>query len=150
MKPRVKPKQRPYLSKACPPRPVDTTKVRNANPPPRASRNPMARGWTARVFTLYGRYCLACPKGKLTRAVQAHHLVPRQRIDTDMRKTREERDALEYDARNGFPICQRCHELHEFPGPDAKRIPFSRIPAAAVEWARDHGYDHVLQPPVYP
>lgn len=146
-KPGVK---RPFMGKANPRRPIDVAKIAAHNPPRRSSHNPCARGWTQRVFALYGRYCLACPKGKLTRAVQAHHLVPRQRIANDFRKTQEERDALEYDARNGFPICQRCHELHEFPGPDAKRIPFSRIPALAVEWAIEHGYDYVLKPPVYP
>lgn len=139
--------KRPFMGKANPPRPVDEAK---AKPRSRARRNPNAAGWTQRVFHLYGRHCLACPKGRLTRAVQAHHLVPRQRIANDARKPQAEREALEYDARNGFPICQRCHELHEFPGPDAKRIPFSRIPAAAVEWAIEHGYSYVLKPPVYP
>lgn len=147
MKPRAK---RPYMGKANPPRPVDQAKVKKGNPPRRSAKNPAARGWTQRVFALYGRYCLACPKGKLSRAVQAHHLVPRQRIAKDFRKTREERDALEYDARNGFPICKTCHEHHEFPGADAKRIPRSRIPALALEWAAEHGYAHVLEAPVYP
>lgn len=141
-------RRRPFMGKANPPRPVDETKVKRNNP--RRRRNANASGWTLRVFHLYGRYCLACPKGKLTRAVQAHHLVPRQRIMADARKTEEERLALEYDARNGFPICKRCHELHEYPGPDAKRIPFSRIPALAVQWAAEHDYSYVLQPPVYP
>lgn len=150
--PKRKPKvKRPYLGKACPPRPIDERAVKKRNPAARPNkRNPNAAGWTRRVFALYGHYCLACPKKKLTRAVQAHHIVPRQRIAADIRKTREERDALEYDARNGFPICVRCHELHEFPGPKAKRIPYSRIPALAVEWAHDHDYDYVLRAPVYP
>lgn len=144
-------KPRTSRGKACPPRPVDARAVEKDNPPRRnGAKNPMARGWTQRVFALYGRHCLACPKHTHSRAVQAHHIVPAQRIRNDFRKTREERDALEFDARNGFPICQRCHELHEFPGPDAKRIPFSRLPALAVEWAADHDYSYVLRPPVYP
>lgn len=143
---RGKPKN-PHLSKANPPRPVDPADVRKTNPPRRYGvKNPMARGWTQRVFALYGRHCLACPKHVHTRAVQAHHLVPAQRIRNDARKTRAERAELEFDARNGFPICQRCHEQHET---GTRRIPMSRIPALALEWAIDHGYEHVLTPPVY-
>lgn len=134
-------------------KPINVRKVVRNNPPRRngkiGSHNPMSRGWTQRVFALYGRHCLACPKGTLTRAVQAHHVVPRQRIQADARKTKEERDALEYDARNGFPICLRCHELHEYPGVSGRRIRLSRIPELAREWAREHGYDYIFDSDIY-
>jgi cytochrome c553 len=104
---------------------------------------PGATGWTGRVFCLYGRSCVVCGE----EAVQGHHAVPRQRILADTRKTRDERRELAYDARNGVPICGRCHERHEI---GAERIPRKRLPAGVIEWARERGFAHVLKAPVYP
>lgn len=105
-------------------------------------RAPGANGWTQRVFALYGHRCVVCGG----EATQGHHAVPRQRIVTDTRKSRDERAVLEYDARNGVPVCWGCHEAHENA---SSRIPRRLLPVGVVAWAREHGYGHVLKPPVY-
>lgn len=119
------------------------------NPPPRRSELPGARGWTQRVFTLYGRACVVCGD----RATEAHHVVPRQVILATQHLTRVERELLAYDARNGAPVCgfgspNGCHANHEAA---ARRIPFDRLPEGAVEWAVEHGFrSRVMDRRVYP
>jgi len=117
------------------------------NPTPRREEKdtPGANGWTQRVFTLHGRRCRVCGK---RRAVQGHHVVPRQVIVTAPHLTREQRAMLAYDARNGLPVCLRCHERHELA---VQRIPFEALPASVVEWAVEHGFeDRVFDERVYP
>lgn len=106
----------------------------------RARRGPGARGWTQRVLALYGRRCVVCG----ARAVQGHHAVPRQTI-----VAREgEGTPLEYDARNGVPVCLACHAAHEGA---SRRIGYWRLPEGVVEWAREHGFEWVLdREQVYP
>lgn len=94
---------------------------------------PGATGWTQRVFVLHGRQCIVCGR----RAVQGHHVVPRQAILTARHLSRDERLELAYDARNGVPVCYRCHERHETA---TERIPFDRLPVSVVEWAVEHGF----------
>jgi hypothetical protein len=94
---------------------------------------PGATGWTQRVFALYGRRCIVCG----ARAVQGHHVVPRQAILTARHLSEDERRQLAYDARQGVPVCARCHERHETA---AERIPFDRLPGTVVEWAVEHGF----------
>ncbi len=126
-----------------------TRKHKKQNPQRRGKqgkRNPYSRGWTQRVFTLYGRRCLVKDCGK--KAVQAHHIVPRQMIADKF----GEEHPLCYDQRNGFPICKRCHEQHEL---GVKRIRFRDLPELALEWAEDHGFGWYIEPrgpkpPTYP
>lgn len=110
---------------------------RRRNPKPR--KNPMATGFIARVFALYGRKCLVCRK---RRACQAHHVVPRQRIANAPHLSQEERDALEYDARNGLPICVACHAAHELASghKDVQRIPYSCLKPQHLAWALGWGF----------
>jgi hypothetical protein len=111
--------------------------IRPPKPIRRARRNPLARGWTQRVFALYGRYCLRCStKQKPVRAVQAHHAIPRQAIEDAPHLTPEERLALEYDARNGVPLCLRCHD-----DSPSSRLRRSQLPRDVIEWAREHGFE---------
>lgn len=103
---------------------------------PRKRRNPRANGWTKRVFFLYGHKC-HCGK----RATQGHHVVPRQRIMADTRIDIEEREALEYDARNGLPVCTDCHMNHES---GATRIPYGALRPQNLAWAIGWGYAYVV------
>ena len=124
------------------------------NPKPRreSRRAPGATGWTQRVFKLYGRRCVVC-KG---RAAQGHHAVPRQVI-----VAREgEGSPLEYDARNGVPVCVDCHLAHETSavGRNAatgelysRRIRYERLPQGVIDWADDHGFAwYLAKVDVYP
>ena len=114
------------------------------NPPPRRSELPGARGWTQRVFTLYGRACVVCG----AKAGQAHHVTGKAVILAARHLSAAEREALAFDARNGAPVCVQCHMDHESA---AKRIPFDRLPAGAVEWAIEHGFrGRVMDRRVYP
>lgn len=117
---------------------VSVKRVTASNPPKRSGKNPNAAGFTRRVFTLYGYRCLVCDKAK---AVQAHHCVPRQRITKAPHLSQTQRDALEYDARNGLPICMSCHAAHEYPGvrKDA-RIPRAKLRPEHFEWAVQFGF----------
>lgn len=122
--------------------------------PKRKSSNPFARGWTQRVYALHGRECLACSAmGRRTRATQGHHAVPRQTIakaDHLKHLPVQERQALEYDARNGVPLCRDCHMRHEQPGiDDSAKLPRSILPAGVWEWAREHRFEHVLKGAAY-
>lgn len=118
--------------------------VLKANPPRRreSRRFPGATGWTQRVFALYGRVCVACPRKHAQPAVQAHHVVPRHAILTAPHLSVEERRALAYDARNGLPVCVRCHERHTSA---VERILRARLPASVIEWACEHGFEHVIE-----
>jgi hypothetical protein len=115
------------------------------NPPPRRSELPGARGWTQRVFTLYGRACVVCGGP----ATEAHHVVPRQVILAARHLTQADRELLAYDARVcGRGTSRACHANHEAA---AHRIPFDRLPAGAVEWAVEHGFrGRVMDRRVYP
>lgn len=108
---------------------------------PRKRKNPRANGWTKRVFFLYGQKCY-CGK----RATQAHHVVPRQRIMADVRLTQEEREALEYDARNGLPICDGCHAAHELAAghKESRRIPHGALRPQNLAWALAWGFAYVV------
>lgn len=113
---------------------------RKNNPTRRAhDRNPNATGWTQRVFALYGRRCLVC---NLRRASQAHHVVPAQRIRKADHLDQEERDALEFDARNGLPICEPCHQGHELA---SARIPYSRLKSQHLAWAMAWGFASTIK-----
>lgn len=119
---------------------------RATNPPPRRAdkRLPGARGWTQRVFAIYGRQCIVCG----ARAVHGHHAVARQTILSARHLSPEERALLAYDARQGVPICERCHSRHELA---VARIPFERLPAPVVAWALEHGFrSRIMDKRVYP
>lgn len=139
------------------PKPLNVKRILKQNPPrrfPRKGRkyNPNSVGFTQRVFALYGHYCLACPRKTARKAKQAHHVVPRQRITKAVHLTQEERDALEYDARNGLPICLECHGDHEQPGvKDDARIPRARLKPEHIAWAIEHGFETTINDrTVYP
>lgn len=112
-------------------------------------KRPVAAGsWFWRVVALYGAECVVCSTPERpVRAVQGHHAVPRQRIMADTRKPLDERRILEFDARNGVPVCAACHGAHEL---GATRIRRAQLPEGVRQWAREHGYGHVLKGPVYP
>lgn len=114
--------------------------VKKRNPPPRREdrRFPGARGWTRRVFTLYGYRCVVCGDP----AKHGHHAVPRQKIIRADHLSDEERTELAYDARNGVPVCEGCHDLHERAH---RRIPRACLPAGVVEWAIDYGFLSVIE-----
>lgn len=117
---------------------------RARNPPPRKTSLPGARGWTQRVFTLYGNRCVVCGE----RAVQGHHAVERSVILSARHLTQTEREALAYDARNGVPVCLRDHERHTNA---VARIPFACLPPAVVEWALAHGFrGRIMDRRIYP
>lgn len=114
------------------------------NPPPRKTTLPGARGWTQRVFALYGNRCVACGK----RAAHGHHTVALRTILDAHRLTVDVRAALAFDARNGCPVCAQCHMDHEAA---ANRIPFDKLPPGAVQWAIEHGFrSRVMDRRVYP
>jgi cytochrome c1 len=119
--------------------------VERTNPPKRYGREgkiPGSRGWTQRVFTLYGRECLACPPEDRRPAVQGHHVVPLQRILKADHLTADEIDALAYDARNGMPVCFECHGDHES---YARRISRDQLSPEHFEWADEHGFGLVVR-----
>lgn len=95
---------------------------------------PGANGFTQRVFVLYGRHCLACPGKRRARAVHAHHVIPKRTIEA--RGDDFARDHA-YDAKNGLPVCFRCHEKHENA---VVRIPRARLRPEHFEWALEHGF----------
>lgn len=107
---------------------------RATNPQFRRGRVPGLRGFTQRVFTLYGRRCVVC-RG---RAVQAHHCVP---LRTLFARSEAEGQALGADARNGVPVCAVCHERHENA---SRRIRRGELPAGVVEWALANGFGWYL------
>lgn len=115
------------------------------NPKTRAQSKkwPGATGWTQRVFALYGRVCLACPRKDPKPATQAHHVIPKQVIVNARHLSPEERAQLAYDARNGLPICEQCHMDHEY-APDW-RIPRVRLLPDHFEWAADHGFRYFIE-----
>lgn len=119
---------------------------RATNPPRRREerRLPGARGWTQRVLALYGRQCIVCGD----RAVHGHHVIARQTILTARHLSAEERVLLAYDARQGVPICERCHSRHELA---VARIPFERLPPGVVAWVIEHGFrSRIMDRRVYP
>lgn len=119
---------------------------RATNPTPRREdkRLPGARGWTQRVFALYGRKCVVCGR----RAVQGHHAVERSVILSARHLTQQERELLAYDARQGVPVCVRCHERHTLA---VARIPFECLPPPVVEWALEHGFrSRIMDRRIYP
>lgn len=115
--------------------PIRTPKLRR--PPARRKtkkrRLGRAHGWKGRVFDLRGDRCLVCGK----RAVQAHHVVPRSKIVHAPHLDEQQRAALAYDERNGFPICVRCHERHE---QAVQRILRTTLPDDAAAWAQEHEF----------
>jgi hypothetical protein len=107
----------------------------------RRSRVPGLRGFTQRVFALYGDRCVVC-HGK---AVQAHHVVPLRTLFA-----RGEDYALEAggDARNGAPICVACHESHENA---SRRIRRSELPVGVIRWAQQEDFGwYIDRPGIYP
>jgi hypothetical protein len=113
-------------------------RVMDANPKPRrarskADRRPGARGFTQRVFCLYGRRCVRCKRA----AVQAHHAVPRRTIEARGDDFAEE---FAYDARNGVPLCVGCHWDHEYGARDEHRLPRACLPLGVIEWAVEQGF----------
>lgn len=114
---------------------------RTAKPKPQL---PGQRGWTRRVFALYGDRCVACGD----RAVHAHHAVGRAVILAARHLTEDERRHLAYAPENGAPVCLFCHHAHETA---AKRIPYHRLPAGVIVWAREHGFaTRIADERVYP
>jgi hypothetical protein len=103
---------------------------------------PGRKGWTKRVFTLYGRWCLACPPKNQERAVQAHHVIPLSTILDASHLSEKERAERAYDARNGMPVCKRCHERHETA---TKRIPLGKLLPQHLEWADDNGFTYYIE-----
>lgn len=95
---------------------------RATNPPVRF-HEPALRGFTQRVFTLYGRKCVVCRR----RAAQAHHVIPKRTL-----KARQEPAETLGDARNGVPVCVRCHERHEGA---TRRICRDELPLGVIAWA---------------
>lgn len=76
--------------------------------------------------------------------IEGHHVVAKQEIKRVARSARwefdREQDAL-WDVRNGMPLCSRCHQQHETA---FRRVPRRLVPAAAVEFARELGVEHVI------
>lgn len=108
---------------------------------PRRRREPSLRGFTQRVFTLYGRKCVVCGE----RAVQAHHAIPKRTIRA---RGGPEAGELVGDARNGVPVCTGCHERHE---KAFRRIRRRELPAGVIEWAYEQGFGWLIDDPrVYP
>ena len=121
--------------------------TRTRKPLGRAAPTPLLpgeRGWTQRVFALYGRRCVVCGR----KAVHAHHAVGKAVILAAWRLSVPEREALAYDERAGVPCCFDCHMNHEAA---SRRIPFDRLPPAVVAWAIEHGFrGRIMDRRVYP
>lgn len=114
---------------------------RQTNPKRRRDRVAGLRGFTQRVKSLHGGKCLVCGH----RAVQAHHIVPLRTLFAQGEDVAQE---LGGDQRNGMPVCKTCHERHE---QAFKRIPRSKLPAIAIEWAEAYGFAwYVEDRRVYP
>lgn len=112
---------------------VDPAKRQNwraANPQFRRSRVPGLRGFTQRVFTLYGNRCVVCGG----RAVQAHHAIA---LRTLFARSEADGKALGADARNGVPVCALDHARHENA---SRRIRRSELPLGVIAWAEEHDF----------
>ena len=76
--------------------------------------------------------------------IEGHHVVAKQEVKRVARSARWEfdqtQDAL-WDARNGMPLCSKCHQQHETA---FKRVPRHLVPATALEFARELGVEHVI------
>lgn len=109
-----------------------------------SKRLPGAKGWTGRVFALYGDRCVVCG-GKAT---EAHHATPKHIVLAAMHLPRDVRVTLATDARQGVPICAFHHAQHEVA---AERIPFEALPPGVIEWATFHGFrGRIMDRRVYP
>lgn len=118
---------------------LDAKALLRNNPRRREGEWPGERGWTQRVFSLYGRACVVC---RGAAAAQAHHAVPKRTIIARGGAI----DLLVFDARNGVPVCHRCHEAHEN---GSRRIPYVCLPGGVVAWAHENGWAWYLDR-IYP
>jgi hypothetical protein len=67
--------------------------------------------------------------------VEGHHLISRQSL------RKRGLSYLDWDTRNGFAACQRAHRRHTGA---VERIPYEKIPEAALEFAREAGLEWQL------
>lgn len=67
--------------------------------------------------------------------VEAHHVTTQQQL------RRAGRHDLLWDPRNGMAVCDRAHDRHHL---GYQRIPLACVPTRCVEFAREHGFERVL------
>jgi hypothetical protein len=74
--------------------------------------------------------------------LDAHHVVPKQKLKRICKSRRLDPVKVVWDVRNRVWVCQQpCHAEHT----NAKRrIPRSRLSAAAYEFAREYGVLYVI------
>lgn len=78
--------------------------------------------------------CIVCQLPHVSKCagrIQAHHVVPKQRLRIELGA-----ETPLWDIRNGVPICERHHHLVTMA---MLRLPVSIIPTGVFEFAEEHG-----------
>lgn len=90
--------------------------------------------WRAAVFAAQGGKCIVTGK-RLTNADAGHHVIEAQAL------RREGLDPFG-DPRWGIGVKRRVHERHHTA---TERIAYERLPLGAIEVAREHNLEHLLE-----
>lgn len=96
----------------------------------------LARAWWLKVAK--NKSCVVCGSRK---RVQAHHVVPAQKIKQVASARLLEPLSLLYDVRNGVALCGLCHDNHTTA---KERVPRSKLPVAALAFASELALLYVI------
>ena len=107
--------------------------------------------WSRQVRQDRGNKCAICggePNGTYSKRIEAHHIEPK-----------EYRPDIMYDARNGLPLCHKCHvEIHDnvfnrvlpnYPTvTDRLKNEYEAKKADLIKCANEHGWTYPANPPL--
>jgi hypothetical protein len=110
--------------------------ARNERPPAAAFDVASARAW--REAARAG-ICVMCGSRQ---GLHGHHVIRQQLLRGLARRRELDYEELRWDRRNLLVVCERDHADHHGA---LKRIPRSKLPAAAIEFARKHGLEAVIE-----
>lgn len=99
-------------------------------PPKALTRDEAAarREFRAKTMQRTGGKCIVTGR----RAQEAHHVVPKELLP----------DSLRWDPENGVALTQEVHANHTS---GYRRLPRDVIPKLTLEWAKRHGFWHVIE-----
>lgn len=81
------------------------------------------------------------PYGQCSGIIEAHHVIPKQRIKRAI-WSEPEREQAVWDPRNGMPVCQKHH--HQITVARIQ-VPKELVPAQTILFARQHGLEWSLE-----